>query len=311
MRGGNEVDRGKALLDDPSRSSKILIARPYNDVFFSLAFMAQLLTVVGLGFSMGISALKARGPSFVTVNDKNTQNVDSSGQSASMNFFGGVFFIVFISGFLSVAWVALMTYLSHQLISFTFTAIIVLTVVVGIILFTSGTVLLGLCLMLIGLGSCLLFIYLRPRIAFASTTLKIACESIKDMPSTLLFSVVALGMQILYCVLWTMAVLGTATNESQSTLSANGQTYKLSQCSTYSYSTVREHIWSHFIRICVVWLFTTGVCNSSTEYRSEWPAISLRWRKAMHILCVRQRFDIEQSLLHCSIQWGHLLRAAA
>jgi hypothetical protein len=66
--------------------------------------------------------------------------------------------------------------------------------------------------------------------------LKVACEAIKLMPSTILAAAAVLGLELLFCLLWMLAAMGEATNESVHTISSNGKTYDLSHCSTYQYS---------------------------------------------------------------------------
>src|SRR3546814_19965078 len=55
------------------------------------------------------------------------------------------------------------------------------------------------------------------------------------MPTTLVYALIMLGVQLLWCVVWALAVLGVATNDSQDTIRHDGTTYSLDDCSSYTY----------------------------------------------------------------------------
>eukprot|EP01032_Pedospumella_encystans_P033166 gene33166-37473_t len=71
---------------------------------------------------------------------------------------------------------------------------------------------------------------------FAATNLKVACASVLQMPSIFGYALLAVGVQVLFCIVWGMAVVGYATSNNQTTIHSHGLIYDLGECTTYVYS---------------------------------------------------------------------------
>jgi hypothetical protein len=80
-------------------------------------------------------------------------------------------------------------------------------------------------------------VFMRPRIDFAAANLRVACESVSHMPSTIMYALFILVAQITFVLLWVVAASGYATNNYSVTQTFNGALYRLDECTTYRYST--------------------------------------------------------------------------
>jgi Plasma-membrane choline transporter len=215
--------------------------RPYTDPAFAILFGVHLAFLTGLAFSYGVEALSAEGPETVTVDPTTgSEAFDESARSGNVQLLGGIFVVLVAGIFLSSCWVYLLAALGDSVIVTTVTISLLVSLIAGILMFVSGFILAGVLLLLAAAAVFTMFVLLRPYIAFASTTLKVACRAIVDMPATLIAAVSVLGMQLLASLLWMLAMLGVATNEAHTSISYDGQTYPLDQCVTYQYSKVRN-----------------------------------------------------------------------
>jgi hypothetical protein len=207
----------------------------YTDPAFALAFVINVCMILALAFTTGIKAVMFTPPKHVTVYADNSTDVDNSGRLNSSNFVGGLFLILFLSGALSLCWVYLLTNLSHKIIPFTFGFILcVASAIIPVFLAynnLSGAI--GLFILVLVISY--MFIYLRPRMEFAASTLKIACSGVRRYPYTMVYAGIMVFIQIWFCLLWTLAVVGAATNEWNATINAGGKSFDASACTTYTY----------------------------------------------------------------------------
>jgi hypothetical protein len=139
-----------------------------------------------------------------------------------------------------MGWIYLLSKMALKLVNTTFAVVLTVTTISGFSMILSGLYLYGVSLLVVAAVAVLFFIFLQPRLAFATTNLKVACEAIKAMPSTLLAAAFVLGLQGMFFVLWMLAAMGTATNEATTTISYAGKSYPLSHCSSYQYINVRS-----------------------------------------------------------------------
>ena len=210
-----------------------------KDPTFSVLFVTSVLIVVALAFSSGTSALMFNGLSIRAINiDRNT-NVTGGGHNESEKMIGGLFLILFLGGVLSMFWIYVLSRVASKLVNITFSVVLAVATVSVFSLIFAGMYLNGVALLVLATVALFFFHFLRPRLAFATTNLKVACEAIKAMPSTILAAAAVLGVQGVFGIVWMMAVIGTATNESTSSISFKGKSYSLSTCATFTYSQVR------------------------------------------------------------------------
>lgn len=220
---------GEALLGDGVITPKFDESL-YKDVPFSVLFMINIIAVVIVAFASVISSLNFGGEQFRT-DSPSVTDIEMIGEIGKI--VEGLFVTLIIGGSLSLAWIYFLSRSALQAVNAIFSMFSIMSVIGGISLLLSGHLLYGLCLLIIAMIGLFFRKILQPQIDFASVNLMVACEAIKMMPSTILAAAVVLGVQLLFCFIWMLAVMGVATNESVSTISAGGMTYKLSNCATY------------------------------------------------------------------------------
>jgi hypothetical protein len=215
--------------------------RPYKDVAFLVAFCIHMLVILVLAFTAGISAARYQGALIFKVSDEGeVTSADASATKSAGKVLGGITLVMLIAGVFSALWVYLMTHLSYQLIAVTFAVVLVACFVSGATLLSGGQIFGGVMLLLTSIAIVMLFMYLRPRMIFAATCLKVACEAINAMPLVLFYAIAVLVSQYTFCVIWALAAMGLATNEASLEISSRGMTWDVSECTTYVYSTTLD-----------------------------------------------------------------------
>ena len=208
----------------------------YRDLPFAILFLVQLLVIFSLAMS-SIPALNSTTHAVATrIIDKNGNNLSGITNDAP-KIVGGMFLILFIGGGMALGWIWLLSRLAKDVVTITFGVILIVTIISALSMFFQGLALAGIFSLIVAVISTGAFVYLRPRLDFATVNMRVACEAIKLMPALILSAGIILLAQVFFSILWMMAVVGYATNDAQSTITAtNGVVYKLTQCSTYQYS---------------------------------------------------------------------------
>ena len=171
-----------------------------KDSTFSILFVANVLIIIALAFSAGITALKFNGVSTTIVDINNAKTVVKGNALESGKILGGLFFILISGSLLSMGWIYLLSRMALKLVNITFTVILFVATVSGFSLILSGSYTYGFCLLLLAVSAIFSFIFLQPRLAFATSNLKIACEAIKAMPSTILAAAGTIYLFICICI---------------------------------------------------------------------------------------------------------------
>lgn len=210
-----------------------------RDFAFIILFGLQLLMILVLALSYGVTALTANATNTVITVTGDPPRESSTNEGSSAKLFGGILLTLSTGALLSCGWIWLMSFYVQDIIITSFVVAIMVCIFGGISLFINGAIFGGVVLTVCAVAVTVLFIYLRPRLAFATTTLKLACTIIRSMPATVIYAIIVLLMQISYCILWALAALGVATNEASANyITGGGKTFHLSQCATYKYSNV-------------------------------------------------------------------------
>ena len=218
-----------------------------KDTTFSLLFLTSVLIVLALAFSSGTSALNFNGLSIRAINIDRSTNVIGGGHNESEKMIGGFFFILLLGASLSMGWIYILSRVALKLVNITFSLIFAVTTISSFGLIIAGLYLYGVILLISATIALFFYHFFSTRLQFATTNLKVACEAIKSMPSIILAAAAVLGLQGMFCVIWMMAVIGTATNESTSSVSFQGKTFPLSSCTTFTYSKVSVENSDHTI----------------------------------------------------------------
>ena len=209
----------------------------YNDLAWAGVFLSHLIIMIALAFSYGVTALNSPGVKDIIVKSSSFRTYTHSDEDSK--FIGGIFLLVSLAALFSVAWVYAVAKFAASLIFFSIISSIVLSVTSGLILLATGYLALGIVVVLFAIFGLMFFISIRSRIAFASVTLSVATESVANMTSQIFrFCLIVIFLQFVWCVIWAIAAIGVATNESVTTISHRGETYDVDECSTYIYSSV-------------------------------------------------------------------------
>ena len=239
----------EALLGDESLSLPKFDDSHYKDVAFAVLFVLNVVIVLSLAFSSGITAFKFGDLKVVNADGSTT---DDNVKRETGKVIGGLVVLLFSGGILSLGWILVLSKEATKIIYITFGLFLAVTTSTGISMILSRMRILGIFLLLGTCFSVLFFMLLRPHIKLASCNLKIACEAIRAMPCTILSAGVVMIAQILFFFAWMIATIGVSTNQDVLNIfSRDGSKFRLSQCSTYQYSQV---CYCLFYVICVCYI---------------------------------------------------------
>jgi hypothetical protein len=268
----------------------------YNDPIFAVIFILNICIVCALAFMNGIKAIMFTPSKHITIYLDSSTDVDNSGRLNSSNFVGGIFLVLFLCGALSLCWVYLLTNLSHKIVPFTFGLIFCVASASIPVFLAYGNMFAAISIFLVVLIISYMFIYLRPRMEFAAATLKIACGGIRSYPYTLFYAAVTVFVQIWFCILWTLAAVGVATNEWDSTIRAGGKAFDSSACTTYTYYNVSSrHLLQQFC--CSYFIFAVA------DFTSWAVHLHVYIRGSLYLVLVRYQWcaRLQQSVFRAKI----------
>lgn len=207
------------------------------DRFIAFLFACQLVFVLYYGLIYGYPGLKNQFDSAKTYVDSNNHMTLKS-KSDENHFFWALFIVGIVALGLSIGFIYVLSSIADYVVYICLTFSVLALTICGVVFYTLGYISLGLTLLIAGVLAVILVIYLSPRIAFASSNLRVASKSLAS--SSLIYLVSFCGMlcQISYFVIWLLAVIGFATNDNMEYLYSNGVSYPIDQCSTLQFSSV-------------------------------------------------------------------------
>lgn len=225
-------DRRKPLLKPIRNSTR----KVYKDFIFLFLFLGQLFIIFALALSYGIVALTNHGADVVQIdNDGELIDQGNTGLPATKVILG-IGLILSFAGVISVAWVYYLSRVLAYFVNAILVSIILILLTCGIALFAAGLGIFGFCVMVFAFGILVLSLFIKPRIDFAATNLRIACEAIFDMPSTVVISMFVLVLQVLFILVWSVAAIGYTSNSSVVLKYFNHHHYNIEECTTFKYS---------------------------------------------------------------------------
>lgn len=189
-----------------------------------------------MAFSFGMMALTSSGARYAYVRSGEIDAIKYYNNSEHGLFMGGVFIALFLACILSTLWVCFMSKLASKIVFATLFFAMAVTLICGVTFFATGFVAGGLFYLLLSICAFFFFVFIRKRIEFATAMLTVACDAILAMPFTIIYSFGAIGVQLVWCVVWIMATLGVATNEASKTIQFDGTSYSINSCTSFSYS---------------------------------------------------------------------------
>ena len=224
----NDYDREEevSLLNKMIAISKKILK--YKDLLFLITFLIQLLVIFSLAMSYGIKGLSTI-TNTVIIDSNNSQR---SSSTSSISFLFGIFISIVSSIFISLFWAFFISYYANDIIVFTLSSIIFTAFALGLFFFINASILWGVGLMLIACCIIGIFVYLKPRIHFATVMLRISIVALKEMPSTVVIAIAIMIIEFVYILLWSIAVYGYASYHKKTMIAG----YPLSNCRTYDYT---------------------------------------------------------------------------
>ena len=225
--GDGDGDRRTRLL---SRSvGPSLKNDEYKDVFFAVLFFVCIVIVTVLGLSTGVQALMSPAPDELVVSpiDQSIQTVHDDKQFSRASLLGGLLLISACSCAVSIGTVTLLCRFSKHVIQLCVAATVGCLALTGVWFLASGGVAVGVVFCLLSLVGFLIYhFFLRSRLTLVATILHLAGESVSQRWTLFFFGTLIVVAQLVFSLLWLLAVVGSATNESES----------WAGCVTYRYS---------------------------------------------------------------------------
>lgn len=268
--------------------------RNYKDAVFLVLFGVNIVFVVSVALLYGLIALVSDGSDIVKVSKNGTQQDQTSEFTPSVLILLGIVSTLVTAVVTTSVWIFTLSRIASFVLNAILFSIISVPIIGGIILIAVGFFMFGAALL--GLSICLLVLslFIRPRMDFAAMNLKVACGAVLQMPSVFGYALLAVGVQVLYSIIWGMAAVGYATSNSEVTIHSHGLIYDIDECTSYvyadtlniaSYGTLTCPVGSSSCRACVCDgnFISNSACVSPKLYGWTycWLLLSLFWTSAV------------------------------
>ena len=208
----------------------------YKDILFLFLFGVNVLSIVGVAFLFGIVALSSDGDEVIKVADNGKQYDQTAEFTPSVSILLGMVSTLLMGVVMTALWIFTLSRVASYVLNAIMISMILVPIIFGFGLFALGFFVFGATLIALSIFLLVFSLFIRPRMDFAATNLKVACASVLQMPSIFGYALLAVGVQVLFCIVWGMAVVGYATSNNQTTIHSHGLIYDLGECTTYVYS---------------------------------------------------------------------------
>ena len=205
-------------------------ATGYRDLWALVLFWVHFLIIFILAVTLGASAVGADNDVQTVSVSGNTVADEGSSGSGNTAIVGGIFLLAFLSAIFAAIWLKVMFLIGEKIITVSIFAGIGFLFLIGLIMMSVGQVPVGVLFIIFSLIGCCYYYCVRNRIAFAAANLKVACDAVSAMPATVYAAFAQVGFQVLWCVLWSLALFGAASSSRADTVSIGGQSYEMDQC---------------------------------------------------------------------------------
>jgi len=232
------MDEEFGLGEGPNQSRTKLLgpsikdSEGYKDVFFAVLLACAFLVVSLLGLVNGVAVFLRAIPDEIIVHEDRTTDIHHDQQQFSrLSLFGGVVIVLLTSAAASICSVCVCIKYAENIALISVAAGVVALTAGGLWLLVVSSSIAGgvICLCLAAAVLGIFLVFLRPRLVLASTLLRVAAEALQGTKWTVAFFVlILLAAQVVFGLLWVLALLGVATNEG----SQSGET----DCVSYRYS---------------------------------------------------------------------------
>lgn len=190
-----------------------------------------------LALTIGVKAIvNRRTPAVVVLDPGETDPSQGERHVTYEGFkvFTGLALICTLGSVLACLWLQAMVSCAPGLVGYTLLAAALLGLFASAAFFAGAQLWVGVLTLLVTAVALLYFQQLRKRLAFASANLRVACAALWESAPVLGVGVGLLLAQVLWGILWALALVGAATNADLTTLRApDGALYNMGQCTTY------------------------------------------------------------------------------
>lgn len=207
----------------------------YKDILFLFLFGVNILCIVTVALMYGIVALSSGGDEVIKVADNGKQYDQTAEFTPSVSILLGMVSTLLMAVVMTAIWIFTLSRVASYVLNAIMISMILVPIIFGFGLFAMGFFVFGAALIALSIFLLVISLFIRPRMDFAAINLKVACGAVLHMPTIFGYALLAVGVQVLFSILWGMAAVGYATSNNQTTIHSHGLVYDLDQCTTYVY----------------------------------------------------------------------------
>mmetsp|Transcript_60107 Transcript_60107/g.118185 ORF Transcript_60107/g.118185 Transcript_60107/m.118185 type:complete len:847 (-) Transcript_60107:134-2674(-) len=208
----------------------------YKDVFFLVLFGVNIICIVSLALLYGIVALSSDGVEVVKVAENGKESNVTTEFTPSVQILLGMITTLASAVIATSLWIFTLSRIASFVLNAILISLIMVPIVCGMVLFFMGFFVFGFALLLLSIALLVMSLFIRPRMDFAAMNLKVACNAVLHMPSVFGYALLAVGVQVVFCIVWGIAAVGYATSNTEVTIHAHGLNFNLDECTTYVYA---------------------------------------------------------------------------
>ena len=264
----------------------------YKDIFFLFLFGVNIVCIVSVAILYGIVALSSGGDEVIKVADNGKQYDQTAEFTPSVSILLGMISTLAMAVVMTAVWIFTLSRIASYVLNAIMISMILVPIIFGFVLFAMGFFVFGATLIALSIFLLVLSLFIRPRMDFAATNLKVACGAVLHMPTIFGYALLAVGVQVLFSVVWGMAAVGYATSNNQTTIHSHGLVYDLDQCTTYVYGSTLD-VASYGTLTCTGGTCRACVCDGTLVanhscvtpklygWTYTWLLLSLFWTSAV------------------------------
>jgi hypothetical protein len=209
--------------------------RHYKDIPFLVLFGVNIVCIISLALLYGIVALSSGGNEVIEVADSGKEYNETTEFTPSVQILFGMITTLAAAVASTSIWIFTLSRIASIVLNAILISLILVPITCGMVLFFLGYYAFGFTLLLLSIGLLVLSLFIRPRMDFAAVNLKVACSAVLQMPSVFGYALLAVAVQVIFCILWGIAAVGYATSNNEVTIHAHGLIFNIDECTTYVY----------------------------------------------------------------------------
>jgi hypothetical protein len=232
-----EQEEVKVPLLDESAGSTVYLEhnKKYKDIGFLVLFGVNLVVILAIALLYGLVALTSNGQEVVKVADNGNEYDITAEHTPSVQILLGMVSSLAVGVIMTVLWIFTLSRIASFVLNAILISIILVPITFGIVLFGMGFYSFGAALLAFSIVLLVGALFIKPRMDFAAVNLKVACTAVLQMPSIFAYAMLAVCAQVVFSVVWGMAVVGYASSNNEVTIHAHGLLFNIDECTTYVY----------------------------------------------------------------------------